>query len=402
MDPEAAQLAPLDDDLDDETENGGSPTRPRTKVVRDASDATRTLLRLSGAWTVNTSGRQLTKLRSRVDNARRGHRIGIDVGPTSRIDGGVLCVLLQIKARGARRAITVELLHLDPSGQALLALLEDNELKDPIKPAPSKVGVFTQVGQSTLDVLASLRLTFDFVGNLVVTFFRSLRRPSTIHAPTVLQTMERAGADGVPIVLLMAFLIGLIMAFQGAIQLKQFGANIFVADLVGLAIVREFGPLLTAIIVAGRSGAGFAAELGTMKVSEEIDALNTLGLDPFGHLVYPRVIGLVLVMPFLVLMADAIGIVGGLLVGMTSLDLTLPAYLNQTQKALELWDVCAGLIKSVFFAGAIALIACESGLSTRGGAEGVGRSTTSAVVTAILYVVVIDSAFTIAYHYLGL
>jgi phospholipid/cholesterol/gamma-HCH transport system permease protein len=171
---------------------------------------------------------------------------------------------------------------------------------------------------------------------------------------------------------------------------------------VALSITRELGPLMTAIIVAGRSGAAFSAELGTMKVSEEIDALRTLGLDPYLFLVFPRVIALVLVVPLLTLLADIVGILGGLLVGLLSLDLTVHAYLLETQNRLALWDVGSGMLKSVVFALAVALIACQRGLATQGGAEGVGRATTSAVVTSLFALVVIDALFTVLFNAFGL
>src|SRR5581483_2143691 len=190
-------------------------------------------------------------------------------------------------------------------------------------------------------------------------------------------------------------------AFQAAVQLKQFGANIFVADLVGLSITRELAPLMTAIIVAGRSGAAFSAELGTMKVSEEIDALRTLGLDPYLFLVFPRVLALVVVLPLLTILADAVGILGGLLVALLGLDLTANAYVVETQKALHLWDVSSGLLKSLVFGLQIGLIACQRGLATRGGAEGVGRATTSAVVTSLFALVVTDAIFTMLFNAFG-
>jgi phospholipid/cholesterol/gamma-HCH transport system permease protein len=197
------------------------------------------------------------------------------------------------------------------------------------------------------------------------------------------------------------FLVGLVTAFQAAIQLKQFGANIFVADLVGLSVTRELAPLMTAIIVAGRSGAAFSAELGTMRVSEEIDALRTLGLDPYQFLVFPRVVALTLVTPLLTIIADVIGIAGGVLVAMFSLDLTFQSYLAESEKALDLFDVYSGILKSAVFGLNIALIACQRGLATRGGAEGVGRSTTSAVVTSLFAIVVVDAIFTVIFHAFG-
>jgi phospholipid/cholesterol/gamma-HCH transport system permease protein len=210
--------------------------------------------------------------------------------------------------------------------------------------------------------------------------------------------MERTGADAVPIVVLINFLVGFVMAFQGAVQLKQFGANIFVADLVGLSVARELGPLMTAIIVCGRSGAAFAAELGSMKVSEEIDALRTMGFGAMPFLVLPRVLALMLVVPLLTVLADLVGILGGLVVGLVSLDLTVTGYLRETAKALKVWDVYSGVIKSVVFAMAIGLISCQQGLATTGGAEGVGRRTTASVVTILFSLIVLDAAFTILFH----
>jgi len=197
------------------------------------------------------------------------------------------------------------------------------------------------------------------------------------------------------------FLVGLVTAFQAAIQLRQFGANIFVADLVGLSMTRELAPLMTAIIVAGRSGAAFSAELGTMRVSEEVDALRTLGFDPYQFLVFPRVLTLVVALPLLTILADAVGIAGGLLVAMLGLDITPNAYLIQTQKAVELWDVFSGCLKAAVFGLNIALIACQRGLSARGGADGVGRATTSAVVTSLFAIVVLDAIFTVLFHAFG-
>jgi len=192
-----------------------------------------------------------------------------------------------------------------------------------------------------------------------------------------------------------------VTAFQAAVQLKQFGANIFVADLVGLSVTRELGPLMTAIIVAGRSGAAFSAEIGTMRVSEEIDALRTLGLDPYGFLVFPRVVALVLVLPLLTILADIVAILGGLLVAMLGLEITAHAYLAETQKAVQLWDVSSGCLKTVFFGTGIALVACQRGLAARGGADGVGRATTSAVVTSLFAIVVLDAIFTVLFNAFG-
>jgi len=175
-----------------------------------------------------------------------------------------------------------------------------------------------------------------------------------------------------------------------------------VADLVGLAVTRELGPLMTAIIVCGRSGAAFAAELGTMKVSEEVDALRTLGLVPLRYLVVPRVFGLMLVGPVLTLLGDAIGITGGIVIASIQLDVTPAAFIAELRQVMEPWDVLSGLLKSVVFSGTIAVIACEQGLATSGGAEGVGRQTTAAVVSILFSLILLDAVFTVLFGALGL
>ena len=269
-----------------------------------------------------------------------------------------------------------------------------------LHPPPAHIGVLDQIGRETLAFVRENR-GLDFVGDVAVAGAKAVRAPLSVNWRELPRLMERAGADSLPIVLVINFLVGLVTAFQAAVQLKQFGANIFVADLVGLSVTRELAPLMTAIIVAGRSGAAFSAELGTMRVSEEIDALRTLGIDPYGFLVFPRVITLVLVLPLLTIFADVIAIAGGLLVAMLGLDITANAYLIETQKAVGLWDVFSGCLKTVFFGASIALVACQRGLAARGGAEGVGRATTSAVVTSLFAIVVVDAIFTVLFNAFG-
>src|SRR5437879_3310016 len=189
-----------------------------------------------------------------------------------------------------------------------------------------------------------------FFGQMVVSAAGVLRSPRSVNWRELPVTMERSGADAVPIIILINFLVGLAMAFQAAAQLKQFGANILVADLIGISICRELGPLMTAIVVCGRSGAAFAAELGFMQVNEEIDALRTMGFGPMRYLVLPRALALIIVVPLLALLADVAGVLGGLVVGVTDLDLTARGYLNQTARVVSLWDISSGVIKSMVFA----------------------------------------------------
>jgi phospholipid/cholesterol/gamma-HCH transport system permease protein len=327
-------------------------------------------------------------------------RIAFDLSGVEALDGGAAALLLELRSEASAAGSETEITGARDRVQALLELYGAHPQKPSLQPPPPRIGVLDQIGREALTFVDESN-ALDFVGDLAVAGVQVARRPGSINWRDVPRFMERAGADGIPIVLLINFLVGVVTAFQAAVQLKQFGANIFVADLVGLSVTRELAPLMTAIIVAGRSGAAFSAELGTMRVSEEVDALRTLGLDPFPYLVFPRVIALVLVLPLLTLIADAVGILGGLLVAMLGLDLTLASYLHETQKALGSFDVFSGSLKAAVFGLNVALIACQRGLATRGGAEGVGRATTSAVVTSLFAIVVVDAVFTVLFHAFG-
>jgi phospholipid/cholesterol/gamma-HCH transport system permease protein len=228
-----------------------------------------------------------------------------------------------------------------------------------------------------------------------------LRRPSAAGWQTLPSLVERAGADGIPIVVLLNFLVGFVMAFQSARQLELYGANLYVADVVGLSVTRELAPLMTGIIISGRSGAAYAAELGAMKVSEEIDALRTMGFGPTAYLILPRVVALALIAPILTLLGDVVGVLGGVVVGSSTLGVSPRGYLAELRTVMVPADVIGGLFKSVAFGVAIALIGCRQGFATTGGAAGVGRRTTSTVVLCLFTIVIADTLFTLVFRALG-
>jgi phospholipid/cholesterol/gamma-HCH transport system permease protein len=324
-------------------------------------------------------------------------RVDFDLSKVEAVDGGAMSLLVHLRNRLRGRGIESEFIGASRLVQDIVHLYEgDLHLRAPRKRKAESA--LAQVGRATIHVVVETKLGFAFLGQMLLAMAATLRAPRTGNWGEVWPTIERVGADAVPIVVLINFLVGFVMAFQGAVQLKQFGANIFVADLVGLSVARELGPLMTAIILSGRSGAAFAAELGSMKVTEEIDALRTVGLDPMRYLVLPRAVAILVAMPVLVLLADLVGILGGMVVGVLSLDLTVVGYFLETRRALSLWDVYSGVIKSVVFGLAIALISCQQGLATSGGAEGVGRRTTSSVVTTFFVLVLLDAAFTLFFH----
>jgi phospholipid/cholesterol/gamma-HCH transport system permease protein len=327
--------------------------------------------------------------------------VHFDMSRVEAIDGGAMALLVQTKWDLQTRGFRCDFVGGTGTVQKILQLYQGDAKPNP-RPKLKPVSTLAQIGQSTYEALLEVRLVLAFLGDMVLALVGVVRRPRTGNWHEVAPLMNRTGADAVPIVVLINFLLGLVMAFQSAVQLKQFGANIYVADLVGLSISRELGPLMTAIILCGRSGAAFAAELGTMKVSEEVDALRTMGFGPTRFLVFPRMLALFLVMPILTLIADFVGMSGGLLVGIWSLDLTATAYLNETVKAMRVWDVMQGLVKCGIFGLAIGLIACQQGLATSGGAEGVGRRTTSSVVIGLFAIILIDAGFTLLFYYLHL
>jgi len=342
-----------------------------------------------------------TKLQERVLSAAKYDTLNFDLAGVERIDGGTMALLVHLRNELKLRGVRSEFVGASESVQQVVHLYHGDD--KPVRVRKRKPeGSLAQVGRTTIDFFHSIQQVLGFFGDMVLAVLGILREPKTGNWKETPLIMERTGADAVPIVVLINFLVGFVMAFQGAIQLKQFGANIFVADLVGLSVVRELGPLMTAIIVCGRSGAAFAAELGTMKVSEEIDALRTMGFGPIRYLVLPRALALMVVLPLLTLLADAVAIGGGMAVGVISLDLTIGSYLTETQSALTLWDVFSGCLKSIVFALAIALISCQQGFATTGGAEGVGRRTTASVVSILFSLILIDAAFTVFFYFFHL
>ena len=263
-----------------------------------------------------------------------------------------------------------------------------------------KTNLAEDVGRAIVGLWEDIRSLISFVGELVSALGRATIHPKSVRWRDVVWVAETAGVNALPIVALVSFLMGVIMAFQGAISLRRFGADVFVANLVGLAMLRELGPLMTAIILAGRSGSAFAAELGTMKVREEIDALKTMGLDPVRFLVVTRVTAAVVMMPLLTVFADLLGLLGGAVV-MRSFGIPLVTFYHQVQYQVTYGSFVGGLLKSFVFGILVAAIGCLRGLQTTTGASAVGESTTRAVVSGIVLIVVTDGIFSIVYYYLN-
>jgi len=360
-------------------------------ATRD-DQAGKVLLRFRGQLTFGELGGFYKDVR-RYLTRQRASLVTLELGEVGEADGGSLALLVQLTTELEGDGIPTVIAGATGRVKELLELYRSGTA--PATKRLHQPGLLERTGLVTIELWHEVKAVLGFTGTFVMSAFGVIWRPNTGNWRDVMPNMERAGADGLPIVLLINFLVGLVIAFQGAVQLKQFGANIYVADLVSISICRELGPLMTAIIVCGRSGAAFAAELGTMKVNEEIDALRTMGFDPVRFLVFPRALALVMVLPLLTLLADAIAIAGGGIVGLVGLDLTLHAYVIRTQQALNMVHVFSGVFKSFAFGLVIALIACQQGLSASGGAQGVGQRTTSSVVAILFSLILVNAMFTV-------
>jgi len=324
-------------------------------------------------------------------------KVIIDLSGVTAIDSAGVSLLDEIKATYTTSDREIQLSNVPSNIREALNTFSTEHL--PPEKLPSKTGFFESFGEDALQLSKNFRgalyLIVDiFYWSIVGVFQRKGQRKGSFIQQSVL-----IGVNAFQIVGLISFLIGLILALQSAAQLRQFGANIFVADLIGIAMLREMGPIMTAIVVAGRSGSAIASEIATMVVTEEIDALKTMSLNPIRYVIVPKFHGITLTMPMLTILADFIGILGGLVIGITYLQLSVTAFFNELITVLIMKDVLTGLFKSVVFAWIIIFVACYQGLKVTGGSEGVGKATTASVVASIFFVIVADSILGLIFYF---
>lgn len=268
--------------------------------------------------------------------------------------------------------------------------------------APREPSAIARLGKSTTSVLSEAQALLAFIGEVSVAAVGCIAHPGRIRWRPILYNIRSAGVDALPIVGLLSFLLGVVVAYQGGDQLKPYGANIYIADLIGLSMLREFAPLITAIIIAGRSGSAYAAQIGTMSVTEEIDAMRTLGIPPLEMLVLPKLVALLIALPLLTVFADALGVLGGMCMASVQLGVTFVEFADRFGKAVSATTLLVGIGKAPVFAAVIAVVGCFQGFRTHGGADSVGRQTTRSVVQAIFLVIVADALFSIAFSALDL
>ncbi|MFZ0134204.1 MAG: ABC transporter permease [Desulfobacterales bacterium] len=317
-------------------------------------------------------------------------------------DSGLLTFLVNLSKHCTQQKIGIDESGLPQGARKLLALAAAVPEKKDVRKAAQRVSFLTHVGNEAVDFFRSAGEMLGFIGDTVVAFSNLLRGKAQYRKSDLWLIMESCGGQALPIVSLICFLVGLILAFIGAIQLKLFGAQIYVADLVGIAMVRLMGAIMTGIVMAGLTGGAFAAQLGTMQVNQEIDALKTLGISPMEFLVLPRMLALALMMPLLCLYANVMGILGGMVVGVGMLDIGFVQYYNETAKAVNLWNLGIGIFCGIVFGVIVALSGCMRGMQCGRSASAVGSAATSAVVTAIVGIIVSTAVITVLCNLLGI
>jgi phospholipid/cholesterol/gamma-HCH transport system permease protein len=376
--------------------DGESPASIRA----DASEPEGLSLTIEGRLDSATTAKVWREATSAIEKMSP-NRVVVDASKINYCDVSGIGLLVEILKRQQMRGGEAEIRGLQARFQRILDLFDPAKFRDAQTEKRKSVNLAEEVGKTVYRIWQDAYDLIVFVGEVFVSLVYAFRNPHRVRWKDAFLVAETTGVNALPIVALVSFLVGLIMGFQAVIPMRQFGAEIFVADLVGLAIVKELGPLMTAIVLTGRSGSAFAAELGTMKVNEEIDALNTMGLDPVRFLVVSRVIAALAMTPLLTIFSDLIGIMGGSLV-LRSLGYPFITYWNEVLSAVSYMDFLGGLVKSLVFGILIAGIGCLRGLQTKIGATAVGESATRAVVSGIVLIVIIDGVFSVVYYYLGI
>jgi phospholipid/cholesterol/gamma-HCH transport system permease protein len=373
--------------------------RGEMSIVR-ASDAT-VIVRLAGTWELTTGLPSPEPVREELASGR-ARAVAFDTRELRAWDSAVVTFLARITEICRERRVPLDDTGLPRGVQRLLRLAEAVPERPDVRRSADRRGWLERLGAGTIAAWESSGDALRFLGEVTLSALRLVRGKARLRAQDLMLFVQACGVDALPIVTLISVLVGMILAFVGAVQLLRFGAQIYVADLVAIAMVREMGCIMTAIIMAGRTGSGFAAQLGTMKVTQEIDAFTTLGIPPMDFLVLPRLIALGLMMPLLTVYADVLGIFGGGVVSVGMLGLTPAQYVREAMQALTLTNCATGVGKSFVFGVLIAVAGCQRGMECGKSSSAVGDAATSAVVTSIVLIVVADGLFAVIFHVLGI
>ena len=357
--------------------------------------------RLGGPWHLQRDMPSVASVAREIESGRLG-RLAFDTATLTAWDSSLLTFLIDVGEFCVQHHVTVDRNGLPKGVQRLLALAEAVPERQGARQGSIAPPWLARVGDAVLRTRDPLREMFAFIGSITLALGRLARGRARFRVPDLLLLVQQAGAQALGIVTLISFLVGLILAFVGAVQLEQFGAAIYVANLVGIAMVREMAAMMTAIVMAGRTGASYAAQLGTMKVTQEVDALTTMGISSLDFLVLPRMIALCLMMPLLCLYSDVVGILGGAAVGMGMLKLPMRVYYDQTISAVHLSDLVGGIFKASVYGVLIAIAGCLRGMQCGNSSSAVGDAATRAVVTGIVFIISACGIFAVMFYVLGI
>src|SRR5512139_3995243 len=373
----------------------------QAEIILKRQEDRKLVLVLSGSWRLASFLPSADELTRQIDTSQV-RRIAFETGELKDWDSSLLTFLIEVNQFCFRNKIQLEAKGLPEGTKRLLKLATAVPEREGARRKPKKETFLDLIGAKAVLFWRSTVEMVNFLGEASVAFGRLLMGRAWFRRSDLVLLLEECGAQALPIVSLISVLVGLILAFVSAIQLKVFGAQIFVADVVGIGMVRIMGAVMAGIIMAGRTGAAFAAQIGTMQVNEEIDALQTLGIPPMEFLVLPRMVALIVMMPLLCLYADVMGIVGGIVVGTAMLDLSLTEYLNRTREAVKMTYLWIGLFHSIVFGVLVALAGCLRGMQCGRSASAVGEAATSAVVTSIVAIVAATAVITFVCNILGI
>jgi len=359
-------------------------------------------LRLKGSWKIGARFPAADVVEKQIESSGNIRRIGFNTENLTAWDSGLLTFLIKISDYCSQNNIVFDKDGLPEGVTRLIALATAVPERKGARKEAVHEPFFSRVGSASIDMWQSTCELLAFIGEAAIAFSKLLVGKASFRRSDLFLFIQQCGADALPIVTLISLLVGLILAFIGAIQLMMFGAQIYVADLVGIAMVRVMGAVMVGIVMAGRTGAAFAAQLGTMQGNEEIDALKTMGVSPMEFLVLPRMLALVLMMPLLCVYADLMGVLGGLIVGVAVLDIGLLQYINQTTGALKSSYFFIGIIHATIFGVLVSLAGCLRGIQCGRSSSAVGDATTSAVVTSIVAIIVATGIITVVCNVLGI
>ncbi len=368
-------------------------TNRAKEYISIATDTAKINIECKGVWKINTIAVIQTAFDRYINKIDKS--VVFDCKNMNDFDSSGMLLLIDFRQRVLDKGYSVDIINLSQKQQMMIELLQKSYKKEPL-PKP-KGGILERIGENTLKSIETSKRLFSFLGEMAIASFRVLAKPTLFRLPETVYHIEKSGLNAIFIIAITSMLVGLVIAYQSIVQLAKFGADIYVIDTIGIAITRELGPLITAIVIAGRSASSYTAEIGTMKLTEEISAMRIMGFDPMNMLVIPRVVALVVVMPLLIFFSDIMGIAGGMFATKLQTGISYDFFIQRLNEVMDSTQYILGIIKGPFFAVIIAITGCFRGFLVTEDTESIGIETTASVVYAIFFVIACDGLFSVIY-----